>query len=171
MQSYKETIITTETTRTIQSEGIWSKRNTGSQISIPNDISVGEEMYLRARQYAKETISVYNALYSFDGAIKTETYNETVSDINENLKEMEQRFKIEAYTLVIVENGDITQAINLTTKALLDKFCREYIGCTAENILNKETFLVPDKFRGTTITKQVWIDRISDMAHTIKQGS
>lgn len=166
-----ETRITTNTTRTIQSEGNWSKRFTSTEVSIPSNISMGEEMYIRACQYAKETISIYNALYSFDGALATETYNTLLKDINENLKEMEKRFKVKSYTLVIVENGAIIDAINVTTKALLDKFCIEKIGCAADSIIRNETFLVPDKYKGTKIVEQKWIDRMSDITDTIKQGS
>ncbi|WP_275372465.1 hypothetical protein [Clostridium tertium] len=166
-----EIIITTDTTRTIQSEGNWAKRSTSTQSSIPKGTSLGEEVYLRAVQYAKETIGVYNALYSFDAAIKADTYNQLIQDINENLKEMESRFKIDKYTIVIVENSCIKDAVNITTKALLEQFCIENIGCSSNVILNNETFLVPEKFRGTKIIKQKWLDRMSDVTHIIQQGT
>lgn len=166
------TLITTDTTRTIQSEGNWSKRSTSTQSSIPDNTSLGEEMYIRALQYAKETISIYNALYSFDGAITTATYNQVLLDLNENLKEMEKRFKIQTFTLVVVENQEIIETIeNIKTKSILNSVCVEKLGCTADNILNNEIFSIPDTYRGSKIITKKWLNTMQDVANTIKQGS
>lgn len=165
------TLITTDTTRTIQSDGNWSKRSTSTQSSIPDNISLGEEMYIRALQYAKETISIYNALYSFDGAITTATYNQVIMDLNENLMEMERRFKIPTYTLVIVENREIVDTVDVKTKALLNNLCTERLECTADNILNNETFSIPERFRGSKILQKKWLNNMTDVTNTIKQGT
>lgn len=165
-------VITTDTTRTIQSDGNWAKRSTSTQSSIPDGTPLGEEIYLRALQYAKETISIYNALYSFDGAISTETYNQMMADLNENMQEMERRFKIQTYTLVIVEDLTIVDSIgNIKTKALLNEMCITKLGCTADNILNNEYFKIPPKYKNSKILVKSWLNNMSDVTTTIKQGT
>ena len=164
-------IITTNTTRTVQSDGNWAKRFTSSETTIPKGTSLSEELYIRAFQYAKETMSVYQALYMFDGSIDTKTYNQLIDDIYDNMEEMKKRLKIKSYTLVLVENSKIVNTINFDCKTYLDGFCKDKLNCTADDIIQQNIFNIDSRFAGTVVFESQWMGNNLNTKESIKQGS